>query len=75
MEKFIIGLFSEQLSTYIHGFRKEQLNANLLNGKGEISDVKIKVQPVNDILKRYTSLVELSSVYLSKLNFNVTSFR
>jgi hypothetical protein len=75
MEKFIIGLFSEQLSTYIHGFRKEQLNANLLNGKGEISDVQINVKPVNDILKRYTSLIELSSVYLSKLNFNVTSFR
>lgn len=75
MEKFIIGLFSEQLSTFIHGFRKEQLNANLLNGKGEISDVQIKVQPVNAILRRFTSLVELSSVYVSKLNFNVTSFR
>jgi len=75
MEKFIIGLFSEQLETYIHGFRKEQLNANLLNGKGEISDVQIRVKPINDILKRYTNLIELSSVYVSKLSFNVTSFR
>jgi len=75
MEKFIIGLFSEQLETYIEGFHKEKVNANLLNGKGEISDVRVKVKPINDILKTYTSLVELSSVYISKLSFNVTSFR
>ena len=75
MEKFIIRLFSEQLETYIHGFRKEQLNANLLNGKGEISDVQVKVEPINEILRQYTSLIELSSVYLSKMNINVTSFR
>eukprot|EP00557_Chaetoceros_sp_GSL56_P010386 CAMPEP_0176478374 /NCGR_PEP_ID=MMETSP0200_2-20121128/1149_1 /TAXON_ID=947934 /ORGANISM="Chaetoceros sp., Strain GSL56" /LENGTH=1917 /DNA_ID=CAMNT_0017874301 /DNA_START=31 /DNA_END=5784 /DNA_ORIENTATION=+ len=75
MEKFIIGLFSQQLETYIEGFRKEQVTANLLNGKGEISHVHIKVKPVNDILKRYTHLVELSSVYISKLSFNVTSLR
>lgn len=75
MEKFIIGLFTQQLETYIEGFRKEQVTANLLNGKGEISHVQIKVKPVNDILKRFTPLVELSSVYISKLSFNVTSLR
>lgn len=75
MEKFIIGLFTQQLETYIEGFRKEQVTANLLNGKGEISHVHIKVKPVNEILKRYTHLVELSSVYISKLSFNVTSLR
>jgi len=75
MEKFILGLFSEQLENYIEGFHKEQVNANLLRGKGEISDVRVKVKPVNDILKSYTSLVELSSIYISKLSFNMTSLR
>lgn len=75
MEKFILRLFSEQLETYIEGFHKEQVNANLLRGKGEISDVRVKVKPVNDILKSYTSRVELSSIYISKLSFNVTSLR
>ncbi len=75
MEKFIIGLFTEQLSTYIKGFNKDQVNANLLNGKGEVKDIHVNVDPINELLRQYTNLVELSSVYVSKLSFNVTSFR
>lgn len=75
MEKFIIGLFSQQLETYIEGFHKEQVNANLLNGKGEITDVQAKVKPINDVLKTFTNLIELQSLFISKLSFNVTSLR
>ncbi len=75
MEKFIIGLFTEQLSTYIKGFNKDQVNANLLNGKGEVKDIHVNVDPINELLRQYTNLIELSSVYVSKLSFNVTSFR
>ena len=75
MENFIIGLFSEQLSTYIHGFRKEQVNANLLSGKGEISEVHVKVEPINDIIKDFIPYIKLASIYVSKLSFNVSSIR
>lgn len=75
MENFIIGLFSEQLSTYIHGFKKEQVNASLLSGKGEISEVQVKVEPINEILESIIPFVKLASVYVSKLSFNVKSVR
>jgi hypothetical protein len=75
MESYIIGLFSEQLSTYIHGFKREQVNASLLSGKGEISQVQIKVEPINEILEDIIPSVKLASVYVSKLSFNVTSIR
>ncbi len=75
MENFIIGLFTEQLSTYIHGFRKEQVNASLLSGKGEISEVHVNVEPINEVLKDFVPYIELASVYVSKVSFNVTSIR
>lgn len=75
MENYIIGLFSEQLSTYIHGFRKEQVNANLLSGKGEISEVHVKVEPINEMVETSLPFIEFASVYVSKLSFNVTSIR
>ncbi len=75
MENYIIGLFSEQLSTYIHGFRKEQVNANLLSGKGEISEVHVKVEPINEMIETCLPFIEFASVYISKLSFNVTSIR
>ena len=75
MESFIIGLFTEQLSTYIHGFRKEQVNASLLSGKGEISEVHVNVEPINDLLQNFIPYIKLASVYVSKLSFNVTSIR
>jgi hypothetical protein len=73
--EYIISLFSEQLSTYIHGFSKEQVNANLLSGKGEISEVHVKVEPINEIIETSLPFIEFSSVYISKLSFNVTSIR
>ena len=40
-----------------------------------MTDVHANVEPINEILKGYTNLIELSSVYISKLSFKVTSFR
>ena len=75
MENFIIGLFSQQLSKYIWGFNKEQVDASLLSGKGEIREVQVKVEPINDILKEFIPFIELASVYVSKLSFNAPSIR
>lgn len=71
MENFIIGLFSQQLSTFIHGFRKEQVNANLLNGKGEIIDIYINVDPVNDIVRQMNPYFEFSKLVNMLINHDL----
>lgn len=74
MEQFVLGIFQEQLSKFIVGFRKEQVNANLLNGKGEITDVSLNCPVINDLLATVTPYVELESVHVSKLSFHVTAW-
>jgi hypothetical protein len=74
MEQFVLGIFQEQLSKFIIGFRKEQVNANLLNGKGEIRDVNINCAVLNEDLRKMTPFIELESVHVSKLSFHVSSW-
>ena len=52
------------VSQFIVGFRKEQLNANLLNGKGEIRDVELNCAALNESLSKMTPMVELERVHL-----------
>jgi hypothetical protein len=56
------------------GFRKEQVNANLLNGKGEIRDVRVNCSFINDLISKITPFIALESIQISKLGFNVTSW-
>lgn len=50
------------------------MNANLLNGKGEITDVSLNCAALNDLLATVTPFVELESVHVSRLSFHVTSW-
>lgn len=70
----MLGIFQEQLSKVIIGFRKEQINANLLNGKGEIRDVSLNCQMLNETLARFTPYIELEEIHVSRLGFHVTSW-
>ncbi|GKY99775.1 hypothetical protein MPSEU_000931400 [Mayamaea pseudoterrestris] len=74
MEQFVLGIFQEQLSKFIIGFRKEQVNANLLNGKGEITNVEVNCSFLNSHISKLTPFVELERVHISKLSFSVTSW-
>ena len=56
------------------GFRKEQVNANLLNGKGEITDVALNCSFINEIVRRISPLVEFEEIHVSRLGFHVTSW-
>lgn len=59
---------------FLVGFKKEQVNANLLNGKGEIRDVNLNCSFINDLLCRLTPHIVLEEIRVSKLGFNVTSW-
>lgn len=74
MEQFVLGIFQEQLSRFIIGFRKEQVNANLLNGKGEITDVELNCQFLNEFVTKVTPFIELLEVKVSRLSFHVSSW-
>jgi len=56
------------------GFRKEQVNANLLNGKGEIKNVELNCSFLNEQIMRVSPYIELESVHVSKLSFHVSSW-
>ena len=70
----MLGIFQEQLAKLIVGFRKEQVNANLLNGKGEITNVSLNCSIINESISKVSPFFELESVRISKLSFNVTSW-
>ena len=74
MEKYVLGFFQEQLSKIIIGFRKEQVNANLLNGKGEIRDVKLNCSVLNQAVVDDLPFVAFEEIHVSRLGFNVTSW-
>jgi hypothetical protein len=61
-------------SKFIIGFRKEQVNANLLNGKGEIENVELNCSFLNNQLRALNRYLELESVRISKISFHVTSW-
>ena len=74
MEQFVLGFFQEHLARYIVGFRKEQINANLLNGKGEIKNVDLNCAILNEELAKMTSYVNLERIQISRLSFHVDSW-
>jgi N-terminal region of Chorein or VPS13 len=59
---------------YIIGFHKEQVNANLLNGKGEIHNVSINCAFLNEEISKFTRYIQLEDIHVSKLSFCVTSW-
>ena len=74
MESLLLNAFSDHLSSIIIGFRRDQINSSLLTGRGEITSVDLNCHVLNDLLRGYTPLVELESVHVTRLGFNVTSF-
>lgn len=75
MERFLLSTFKDTLAQFIVGFHPEQVNANLLVGKGEIINVDLNVDTINSlILSKLTSRIRLKSAQITKLSFNVTSF-
>ena len=75
MEKLLLSSFRETLSRFIVGFHPEQVNANLLIGKGEIVNVDLNVGTINALIfSKFTSKIQLQSAHITKLSFNVTSF-
>jgi N-terminal region of Chorein or VPS13 len=59
---------------FIIGFRKEQVNANLLNGKGEIHNMNLNCEFLNEEISKISPFVELEYVHISKLSFHVSSW-
>jgi hypothetical protein len=74
MEQAVLSIFQEQLAKVIVGFRKEQVNANLLNGKGEIQDVSLNCSFLNEKIATVTPFIELKEIHVSRLGFHVTSW-
>ncbi|KAG7352504.1 chorein or VPS13 related protein [Nitzschia inconspicua] len=74
MEQAVLGIFQEQLAKVIVGFRKEQVNANLLNGKGEIRDVSLNCSFLNEKIATVTPFIEFEEIHVSRLGFHVTSW-
>ena len=50
------------------------MNANLLNGKGEITDVSLNCSFFNEVIATITPYIEFDSVHVSRLGFHVTSW-
>lgn len=50
------------------------MNANLLNGKGEITDVSLNCSFLNEAVAKITPFFEFKSIHVSKLGFHVTSW-
>lgn len=50
------------------------MNANLLNGKGEINNVELNCAFLNETIQKVSPLIELESVHVSKLSFHVSSW-
>ena len=59
----------QQLSRQIR-----QVNANLLNGKGEIKDVSLNCSFFNDIVARLCPYIRMEEIHVSRLGFHVTSW-
>jgi N-terminal region of Chorein or VPS13 len=50
------------------------VTANLLNGKGEITDVELNCSYINEMVRKVTPFVEFENVHLSKVSFHVHSW-
>ena len=74
MESFVLNLFSVQLEKIIHNFHPSQINANFLSGKGSITNVKLNVDLINDLLKEVAPFLEFTEITLTELRVEVTSY-
>ena len=74
MESFVLNLFSDQLEKIIHNFHPSQINANFLSGKGSITNVKLNVDLINDLLKEVAPFLEFTEITLTELRVEVTSY-
>ena len=50
------------------------MNANLFNGKGEISNIEINCSIINEHLRHITPYVEFERIHISNLSFHVSSW-
>lgn len=50
------------------------MNANLLNGKGEITGIELNCSFLNEEIRKVTPYIELESAHISKLSFHVSSW-
>lgn len=50
------------------------MNANLLNGKGEIHNVELNCAFLNETISRVSPFIEFDRVHVSKLSFHVSSW-
>lgn len=50
------------------------MNASLLNGKGEITDVSLNCAFLNEAVSRVSPFIKFESIHVSKLGFHVTSW-
>lgn len=50
------------------------VNASLLNGKGEIADLSLNCAAINQELSNIVPFIELDSIHISKVAFQVTSW-
>eukprot|EP00984_Skeletonema_dohrnii_P031853 scaffold24896_cov189-Skeletonema_dohrnii-CCMP3373.AAC.8 len=78
MESFVLNLFSDQLSKVILDFNPNTINANLLSGKGSITNLRLNVDVINEFLNKppHGSLpfVKFTEIRLSELRVEVTSY-
>lgn len=50
------------------------MNANVFNGKGDISNIEINCSVINEQLRHITPYVEFERIHVSKLSFHVSSW-
>lgn len=67
-------VFPKNILQYIVGFRKEMVNASLLNGKGEITDLNLNCAAINEQISAIVPFIEIDSIHISKVAFQVTSW-
>lgn len=56
------------------GFREEQINANLLNGKGEITNVFLNCSVINETVQKMSPLLEFEEIHVGQLGFHVMAW-
>lgn len=50
------------------------MNANLLNGKGEITDVSLNCAVINEAVRKVSPLLEFEEIHVDRLGFHVTAW-
>ncbi|CAM9667386.1 unnamed protein product, partial [Choristocarpus tenellus] len=66
MESFVIGLLSKYLRQYVLGFKREQLSLSFLKGKGEMRDLEVNCEAINDLLTN-VPVIRFSKIHINRL--------